>query len=85
VNTFDEDLFERLQDRTRHLKTFLVAAEQAADEASSLVKQIMEERGEVQAHYNQLAEAEERLEDVRRKLSLMMGELERTFAPDVSA
>ncbi len=77
MNTLNEDLLGRLQDRTRHLQTFLVAAEQAADEAVSLVQQITEEeRGEVRAHYDHLADAEETLEDVRRNLSRMMGELE---------
>jgi uncharacterized protein Yka (UPF0111/DUF47 family) len=82
VNSLNEDLLERLQDRTRHLKTFLAAAEQAAGEAASLVRQLSEEElDEVRAHYNHLADAEEKLDDARRKLSRMMGELERVLAP----
>jgi chromosome segregation ATPase len=83
VNSLNEDLLERLQDRTRHLQTFLAAAKQAADEAASLVRQLSEEElGEVRAHYDHLADAEEKLEDVRRKLSQMMGELEGVLAPN---
>jgi ABC-type transporter Mla subunit MlaD len=83
MNTLNEDLFERLQDRNRHLATFLAAAEQAADEAAALVRQINEEdRSEVRAHYDQLADAEEKLEDVREKLGRMMGELEEILLPD---
>jgi hypothetical protein len=60
----------------------VAAAEQAADEAISLVQQInQEERGEVRAHYDQLADAEARLEDVKRKLTRIMGELEWVLAP----
>jgi hypothetical protein len=83
VNSFGEDLSQRLEDRVRHLKTYLAAAEQAAIEAASLVQQISrEQRGEVEAHYNRLADAEEQLDDVRRELSRVMGELERALAPD---
>jgi hypothetical protein len=83
VSNLNEDLLVRLRDRTRHLTTFVAAAEQAANEAISLVQQInQEERGEVRAHYDQLADAEARLEDVRRKLTRIMGELEWVLALD---
>jgi uncharacterized protein Yka (UPF0111/DUF47 family) len=83
VKTVHEDLLERLHDRMRHLRTFVVAAEQAASEALALVRRINEEqRGEVEAHYNQLADMEEKLDDVRRELGRVMGELEKQLAPD---
>jgi hypothetical protein len=83
MNTPDEDLLERLHDRTRHLKTFLAAAEQAANESVMLVHQIGEgERGEVEAHYNQLADAEETLHSIATELGQVMGELEQTLIPE---
>jgi hypothetical protein len=83
VNTVDEDLLGRLQDRTRHLQTFLVAAEQAANDALMLVHQIgHEDRGEVEAHYNQLADAEETLHSIATELGQVMSELEQTLIPE---
>jgi hypothetical protein len=81
VNTVHEDLLEKLQDRTRHLQTFLVAAEQAANDALTLMQQISrEDPPEVEAHHAQLADAEEALRSIRIELGHVMAELERALA-----
>jgi hypothetical protein len=80
VNTVHEDLLERLQDRTRHLQTFLVAAEQAANDALTLMQQISREcPAEVEAHYDRLADAEETLHSITTELGHVMAELERAL------
>lgn len=82
MNTVHEDLLERLQDRTRHLQTFLAAAEQAANDALTLMQQISrEDSAEVEAHYNQLADAERTLHSITTELGHVMAEMERALAP----
>jgi ABC-type transporter Mla subunit MlaD len=76
------DLLQRLEDRSRHLKTFLAAAEQAASEAATIVKQIGPDNpGELEAQYARLADAEETLHKVLLELGQLMAELERIVAP----
>jgi hypothetical protein len=83
VNSLNEDLLERLQDRTRHLKTFVAAAEQAADESLTLVQEIgRQDLGEVEAHYSQLADVEDVLNNVRLEISRVIAELERLVDPE---